>query len=279
MNIIITGSNGFLGESVTNELSQNHTLFHINRTKAKHFNCISIELDLSNEESVTQYLRNNSIPKADLILNLAAKSANKNNTNDLSLLFENSAIASSVALIAKAACVRKLINISSMSVYPNIDGTFNEFDLPDPSLNSDCLYGLAKFNSEVLLNFFLSKDLSVISHLRLSILDGDGLRSDRLSKVMMKEMETSKTITIYGNGKRLLNIIHVDKAAEYISFFVQNDLTGVYNIGDECITIQELANRISKNKDVNIINTEVGNNNKFVLDISKLKNSLIKEKL
>jgi nucleoside-diphosphate-sugar epimerase len=278
MKIIITGSNGFLGKCLTKKLSNNHSLFHINRTKVLQINSHSIELDLSDEESVTQYLRNNKIPKADIMLNLAASTANKDNTNDLSLLFENSTIASSVAKISKAACVRKLINISSMSIYPNIDGTFNELDLPDPSVNTDCLYGLSKFNGEVLFNFFLFKYVPIISHLRLSMLDGADLRSDRLAKVMMREMETNNTITIFGNGNRLLNIIDIDKAAEYIYYFIKNDLGGIYNLGDECITIQEFANRISRNEDVKIINTDFGNNKKFTLDISKLQNILNKKK-
>lgn len=76
-------------------------------------------------------------------------------------------IAKNMALAIKSINVKSLVNLSSSSVYPNVDGVFNELSIPDPSQNPDCFYGLSKFNSEVIFNFILSNVSTSILHLRL----------------------------------------------------------------------------------------------------------------
>lgn len=272
MRIILTGSNGFLGSALFKLLDRDHEVIHINRSKIKNFRGICIDLDLANEQLVDQAISLGIIPKADVLINLASRTANSNNQNDLSVLFDNVSIAKTVSSIALQSKVNKLINISSMSVYPNIDGEYTEESMIDPSKNNDCLYGLSKFSMEVLFDFFLKNENIFVSHLRVAMLDGEGLRPDRLMAVMEREMHEKNSITIFGNGERLINFVSVKRASEIIKLFVLGHYKGVFNLGDECMSIESIAKRITfKKKNVHIIKLNNGNKNKFKLNFEKLK--------
>jgi nucleoside-diphosphate-sugar epimerase len=272
MRIILTGSNGFLGSSLFKLLDRDHEIIHINRAKIKNSRGICIDLDLANEQLVDQAISLGNIPNADVLINLASRTANSVNQNDLSVLFDNVSIAKTVSSIALQSKVDKLINISSMSVYPNVDGEYTEESRIDPSKNSDCLYGLSKFSMEVLFDFFLKQENIIVSHLRVAMLDGEGLRPDRLMAVMEREMHEKNSITIFGNGERLINFISVKRASEIIKLFVLGHYKGVFNLGDECMSIESIAKRITSNKkNVNIIKFNNGNKNKFKLNFEKLK--------
>ena len=274
MRIIITGSNGFLGKELVKVLSKDHIIIHINRRDSFIDDSLRLEVDLADESLIQQLIVEDKIGHADILINTSAKTASPGSINDLSLLFENAKISKSVSDIAKKAGVSKVVNISSMSVYPNIDGNYKETDLVDPSPNNDCIYGLSKFNSEVLIDFYLKKHVETICHLRLAMLEGEGLRPDGLVSVMKQEMFSSHSITIFGNGERLLNIIDITQAASYVSHFVDNDIKGIYNVGDQCLSIESLATRIAGQSKTKIIKVGTGNNNKFKLDISKV-NALV----
>ena len=160
-----------------------------------------------------------------------------------------------------------------MAVYPNISGTFSEDSLPTPQKNPDCIYGLSKYCSEVIIDFLLRNENICIIHLRISQVHGKGMRSDRIIPVMLKELKDNDTITVYGNGERTSNFINVDKLVKEVEFFLQEDIFGIYNVGDRNISFLELAQElIDKYGDENsTINKEPqGNKEKFILDISKL---------
>lgn len=272
MRIVLTGSNGFLGSSLFKLLDRDHEIIHINRSKIKNFRGISIDLDLANEQLVDQAITQGIIPGAEVLINLASRTANSINQNDLSVLFDNITIAKTVSSIALQSKVDKLINISSMSVYPNVDGEYTEESMIDPSKNTDCLYGLSKFNMEVLFDFFLRNKNIMVSHLRVAMLDGEGLRTDRLMSVLEREMHKKNSITIFGNGERLINFISVKRASEIIRLFVLGHYKGVFNLGDECMSIESIAKRIISNKkNVNIVKLNNGNKSKFKLNFEKLK--------
>ncbi len=273
MRIIITGSNGFIGSALINLVAAKHEVIPIAR-KDKGTGENGILLDLADEQAVLQFIDKGLVPGADVIVHLAAVTAHKETVNDLSLLFANAAIAKSVALIGKAAGVNKLVNISSMAVYPNIDGSFAEDALPDPSTNSDCIYGLSKFNAEVLLNYFLRSSVPVLSHLRMAMVYGDGMQPDRIIPVLKKELQENNTATIFGNGERLLNLVEVNKAAQVINEFIERDLPGIYNVGDELVSLEQLSGKLAEATGGRLVKVEQGNRTRFRLDLTRL-NSVI----
>ena len=113
-----------------------------------------------------------------------------------------------------------------------------------------------------------------IVHLRISQVHGKGMRDDRIIPFMLEELKSENKITVFGNGERTSNFINVDKLVKEIEFFLQEDISGIYNVGDQNISYLELAQElIDQYGDHNstIEKEPQGNKEKFILDISKLR--------
>ena len=278
LNILITGSSGFIGKKVTADLLlKGYYVTAIGRTFPQiegfeeQFDCI--EADLLDTENTIKSL-NKQLRKFDIVIHLASVMANASNIDDIRILSDNTKITYTVVEICKLLLPQRLINISSMSVYPNVDGTYSEESSINPALNSDCLYGLSKFNAEVLFNYFLRNTTLTKTHLRLSMVYGVGMPESRIMNVLNHEYHENKTLTIWGNGERILNIISVENFSKMLQIFIERGDNGVYNIGDESISLEELAHRINTPPVAQIIKKTQGNRYKFFLSISKLKSFL-----
>ena len=274
MKILLTGAGGFIGSKLYDRLSKKHKVISIfsSSNSVSDYNCYS--LDLTKKKRIEKIGNVLSIKKIDAIIHLASKVASSDKIEDLTLLKENIAISENLVFLAKKIKPKVLINFSSMAVYPNISGLFSEKSLPAPQKNPDCIYGLSKYCSEVVIGYLLKNENIRILHLRISQVHGNGMRSDRIIPVMLKELKENNRITVYGNGERTSNFINVDKLAKEIEFFLQEDKSGVYNIGDQNISYSELAQQLidQYGDKISIINKEPkGNKEKFMLDISKLR--------
>jgi len=271
MHVLITGVNGFVGQALYKSLTAEHIVTGIyNNGSAMFTNCHKV--NLSNEKETLDFFSGQE-NKIDVVIHLASKMAATDNLKDVSLLSFNPTIAKNIALGMKEANIKHVLNLSSSSVYPNVDGSFDESCAPDPSPNSDCIYGLSKFNSEIVLNHFLNGTGSVVTHLRSSMIYGEGMHEAHILSTLKKELEEKNTVTLFGNGERLLNMIHVSQLARYINFFIHSAYEGIVNVSDECISLFELGKRIvGKGNENKILLRTEGNKNKFILDIGKLKN-------
>lgn len=272
MNILVTGGNGFIGKKLSNSIKPGDNLKKLVSKPSE--KVADIVLDLTDFQQVEKALQSGVFANTEVIIHLSSVVAKTSSVDDLEILFRNAQMAKSIAFIARETQVRKLINISSMAIYPNIDGDFAEGALPDPSVNNDCIYGLSKFNAEVLINYWLRNKPTLISHLRLAMVYGEGMHNSRIIPVMEKELAEKNSITVFGEGKRLLNMIEVNKAAAIIARFVYEDHPGVFNVGDEVVSMQQLALRISNNKPELIKKQEQGNKSQFRLIYEKLTSAL-----
>ncbi|WP_078129414.1 NAD-dependent epimerase/dehydratase family protein [Leptospira alexanderi] len=280
MRILITGINGFIGRALYNHLSKCHDIIGIyNSGEPLSENCY--KADLTREVDTNSILKKIKKDSVDIIIHLASQMASINNLNDLSILHANSAISKNLALLAKNCKVKHLINFSSSSVYPNVDGIFDENSIPNPALNTDCIYGLSKLNGEIILNYFLSKNQISITHLRVAMVHGVGMDPHRLIPTLEREIVEHNSVTLYGKGERFLNLIRIEKLIEYIALFIELPSGGVINVSEECITVLDLAKRIIQKKGnsfTKIILKVEGNLSKFVLDVRKLEDILLYSK-
>jgi len=267
MNILITGAAGFLGTHLQKLISGDTVTKLVRKSNGQTNEHV---IDLTDERQVYLALDAGKFSGIDVIINLASIVAKSSTVDDLSLLCMNAQIAKSVAIIARDSGAKKLVNISSMAVYPFKDGDFTEDSMPDPSVNNDCVYGLSKLNGEILINYLLRDKSILISHLRMAMIYGAGMNETRIIPVMEKELKEKDTITVFGGGQRLLNLIEVNKAAEVITKFVYEDHPGIYNVGNEILSMEELALRISNGRPEVITRIEAGNRSKFRLNTAKL---------
>jgi nucleoside-diphosphate-sugar epimerase len=273
MNILITGVNGFVGKKLYKELIKNHEVIGIYNSGNSSFeNCFKV--DLLNEIETNNLFERISDKSINTIIHLASQTANSTNINNFSIININSTISINISKAAAKFGVEQFINLSSSSIYPNVDGIYNEESIPNPALNSDCLYGLSKYNCEVLINYFLKSSNIKITHLRCGMIYGDGMDNTRLIPILENEILEQNSVTLYGNGLRLLNLISVENLVRYISFFINQNSNEIINVADECVSVLDLANRIIAEKgdsSTKIILKEDGNRSQFVLDVKRLK--------
>ena len=273
MNIIITGATGFIGKHLTASLSNNHNILAVSR-EIKDSAQNSYAIDLRNKDQVSSFSNQLAMGKRiDVIIHLASRFVTAGNINDLSVLYDNIKITENMVLLVKKVDANKLINFSTIAVYPNISGEFSETSTVRTSENTECIYGLSKICSENLFNYLLKENNISVVHLRLSQVDGEGMRNDRIIPIMMNELKNFNKITVFGNGERISNFIHINKVVSLVDMFVENDASGVYNLGDEHQSYFELAKILIEkygNQESTIVKKNEGSRSQFILNISKL---------
>jgi nucleoside-diphosphate-sugar epimerase len=275
MKILITGVNGFVGKELYKHLEVKHEVFGIFRSgECPMRNCY--KSDLTDESACIRVFKEK-LSKLDLIIHLAGRTASASNASDTSVLSENVSIAKNIATLAKSAEIKHFINFSSSSVYPNVTGVFDESSVIDPSPNSDCIYGLSKYNSEILLKYMFAGTGIHLTNLRVAMIHGEGMDKTRLIPVFENELKEKNSITVFGDGERYINQISTEKLKVYLDHFIANPVNDTINVAEETITLLELAKRIMAQQgrsDSKLILKPEGNRNKFKLNTSKLKSLL-----
>jgi nucleoside-diphosphate-sugar epimerase len=277
MNILITGSGGFIGTHLCDSLGKDHKLNRIDYFSMSASNSDYFSVDLTDGKAAEKLIDELFKQKIDVIIHLASRMASPDKTNDLEILRENIVIAENMVSLVKKIQPKKFINFSSMAVYPNILGLFSENSLPSPQKNTDCLYGLSKYCSEVIFDFLLRNENIHIIHMRVAQVYGEGMREDRIIPVMRKELEERNTITVFGNGERESCFIEINKLTECVEYFLHQEASGIYNLGDQNLSYYDLAKIMVKqygNEESKIVKHPKGNKEKFNLDTSKLQRIL-----
>jgi len=275
MNILITGANGYVGKALSERLRIDNNLFYIKNAISFSFKDDTIYLNLLDSSQVEELCNN--VLDIDIIIHTASKMASPETIDDMTILYDNIKIYENLTRIAKHCNPKKIINFSSMAVYPNIDGEYTELSLINPSTNGDALYGLSKVSGENILNFALRNTSIKIMHLRIGQVYSEEMADNRLYKVMKKELEEKNQISVYGNGERVSNFIHLDTLLEIISFFIKvkwDNIREIYNIGENNYSYYEFASMIIKkygNEKSIIVRNEAGAKSKFILNTEKFE--------
>ena len=276
MRILITGANGFIGRYLRNHFQNGHEVYSITRTtNGGLLSENDYVMDLSDVNGVKEKFANNIFKqKMDVIIHCAAVFSNIDN-KDITVFHKNNAITESMIYIAGITNTTKIINISTIGVYPNISGTYNEQSVIEPSVNHECLYGLSKVCSEELFKFYLKDTIQVIN-IRLGQVYGLGMRKDRIFSIMKNELLRDNIITVFGKGERISNFISIDYFIENIKRIVQNDeIQGTFNLGEKNLSYYNLAEMIMKefgNSSSKIRLSEKGIRSKVIIDSSKINN-------
>lgn len=275
---MLTGAGGFIGSHLLDRLKNDYRVFCVDAKPFRRQGCRSIKLDLRNRKLVRSYFsrfgRRNRI---SVVIHLASRLTSAQNALDTAVFYDNMRITEGVAEMCKILRPQKLIHFSSIAVYPNRTGRYSELSPAQPAQNSDCLYGLSKLCSENMLDFLLRGEKIRIAHLRVAQVYGEGMRSDRIMPVMLKELKENNSITVFGGGKRVISFIEARKLASVIKFFILHDVAGVINVGDEQLSLLELARRLIKgygNRQSRIIKKPQGSRERFYLVTDKLKGLL-----
>ncbi len=278
MNILITGVNGFIGNHLLNFLGEKHNVFSISRRELEHCNENNFVIDLSDLEFVKKTFSENIFQqKIDVVIHCAAVLSTNEDHKNINVFHTNNSITESMIHISGILGVSKFINISSIGVYPNKTGNYNEQSAIEPSVNHECLYSLSKVCSEELFKFYFKDNINVIN-LRLGQVYGDGMRQDRIFEIMKDELIKSNIITVFGNGKRISNFVSINYLLHIIDELLKNnDVNGTYNLGERNLSYHELAQMIIDkygNISSKIILKDYGISARVVIDSSKINKIL-----
>ena len=279
MKILITGSNGLVGSSLTRILTTSNPSFNILPTTRKDANLFSFE------ETKNLILSK----KPDVIVNAAAKVGGilANNTNRTDFILENLKI--NINLLESLVNLPeiKLINLGSSCIYP-LDATnpISEDSLMTGKLEpTNSPYAMAKLTA-IEIGDALKKEHGhkIINVMPTNLYGPYDHFSEKNSHVIPglifrmhnAKLNNDKEFKVWGTGKPLREFLYVDDLSKAINHLIENNLNPeLINIGsgDE-ITIKDLVNKISKiiNYDGEIIfdDTKPDGNPRKLLDSSKV---------
>ena len=237
MKILLSGSSGFFSKEFIKYISDKNkiNLICVSRKKRKIDHVKLWNLDLS---------KNNlkKIPKKnhfDLVIHTSFIKMNNNKNKEI--LKKNINITKNFITLLKENNFKKVINLSSASLYPNIDGKFSEKSEINFFHNNDSVYGYSKYLAENLFDTYI--DEKKIIHLRVGNIIGNDSDSSIISE-MKKSLRQRNLIEIYGDGKRVINLVHIKSLIKYILLFSKKKSSGVFNVSDYSIDLKQIANLI-----------------------------------
>lgn len=278
MKILLTGAAGFIGNSIAQDLlKKGYEIVTIGKSEPSNLDCTHINMDLLTPDFITI----EKIGAFDTLIHCSFIMASSENVDDINVLNHNNKVSENIVKISEVLSINHLINLSSIAVYPNIDGEYTEDSPINTSFNNDCIYGLSKICAEHVFNYFLTKKKNIpVTNLRISQVYGEGMRQDRTYYIMKDELLSKNQITVWSNGERVSNFIQIDKVIDAIHFFITHkDNAGIYNLGGKNLSYKDLALELISaygNEKSEIILIDKGIKSKCFINTKKIDQLLIK---
>jgi nucleoside-diphosphate-sugar epimerase len=270
MKILITSYGNSISKNISDSLIKNNKIrkiFCFNRKLSRSFKNVKlIKLNILNKKQLEFFLKKNNF--FDIIIHTAFVTANNDNLDSYRAFQKNLKITENLIFFLKKIKFKKLINFSSISVYPRLNDRFKENSKIDPSVNIDALYGLAKFNSEMLFNYYFN--VKKIINLRIAnVVNIKNIQKGIFYKFCC-DLKKNNKIIIYGNGKKLFNFIYENELVKIINFLISKKIYGTFNVNKYTLTYNNLAKKIislfGNKKSVIIKRNIINNNSLFRID-------------
>ena len=252
--ILLTGSTGFVGSAILEELSKKHSIYCLNRKKIKQSNKFK-NIYFKNYNDLNKKLKKIQV---DTVIHCATHYVKYHNINDIRKLSESNIIFGNIILenLVKMK-VKSFINFST--VWENHDGIKNNY------FN---LYSVYKRGFTNLLNYY-EKIFPKINFFNLFISDTFGRGDKRLKiiNVLKKNYKKNKTTKII-SSKLNLNLLNISDIVDSVSVIFKNkNKPGQYNlVNTKNYSIAKIINRINKK-------------NEKKIKVKWLRNKLINERI
>ena len=252
--ILLTGSTGFVGSAILNELSKNYIVYCLNRKKIKQSKKYK-NIYFKSYDDLNSKLRKIQV---DTVIHCATHYVKYHNIKDINKLSNSNILFGNIILenLAKMK-VKNFINFST--VWENYDG------IKDNYFN---LYSVYKRNFSNLLKYY-EKSSSNINFYNLFISDTFG-KTDKRPKIInvLKKNYKKNLITKIISSKLYLNLLNIEDIINSISVVLKNkNKPGHYNlVNNKNYSILQIINTINKK------------NNKKI-KIKWLSNKQIKERI
>ena len=257
--IFIAGHNGMLGSSILRKLK-----------KKGYKNIIIVDrknLDLRDHNAVKKFFKNK---KPDAVIIAAAKvgGIKANIDNPANFISDNLQIQTNLISLSHTHDVKKLILFGSSCIYPKyINKPIKESQIMTGALEkTNESYAIAKiagikmieaFNKQYKRNYICLMPCNLFG-----LNDNYDLQNSHFLPALIKKIylaskknKKNKTVKLWGTGKPLREVLHVDEVADACEFFLRKKINKtLINIGSTTeMTIKEYADLIKKKIDPEVL--------------------------
>ncbi len=257
--ILLTGGSGFVGKNIVESyLTEKYQIIAPNRQ----------ELDLSNDESVSNFFKNNK--DFDVVIHSACKPGHRNAGDVTGLFYTNTRMFFN--LMKYSNCFGKLINIGSGAIYdmqnyqPKMKEEFFGTTIPKDE------HGFCKY----VVGNYIEKADNIID---LRVFGIFGKYEDYTIRFISNAIcKTIFDLPITIKQNRKFDYVYIDDFISILEFFIENDMKyKSYNITPdfsvELLKIAEMINNFSK-KNLPIMVKENGFGLDYSGDNSRLKTEI-----
>lgn len=238
--ILVTGSNGLLGQKITEHVVRTKDVQLIATSKGQNRNPVKKgyvykEMDITDEAQVRKVIK---AVKPDVIINTAAMTNVDSCEKDKDLCRKLNVDAVSYLIKISEELDIHLIHLSTDFVFDGEDGPYSEDAEPNPL----SYYGVTKLEAEKLLEASSCK----WAILRTIIVYGIVSDMSRTNIVLWAKsaLEKGDPIKVVDDQWRMPTL--VEDLAECCLLAVQKDAQGIYNVsGKDLMSIMELVERVA----------------------------------
>ncbi|SDJ26064.1 UDP-glucose 4-epimerase [Lachnospiraceae bacterium G41] len=277
MSILITGTSGFVGKRVIEQMR-----IHYRSEDIITFSSSSIDgiknIDSKNYEIDSDYLVNSGCEEVETLVHIGAftpKSGSEtNDINKSSSNIENTKRL--LEALSQIKSLKRVVYLSTLDVYEPTDEIISEKTPVGPQT----MYGWSKLYCEEMVKTFANQNNLLFCILRLGHVYGEGEEKYRkVMPVMIKSALKNEGISIYGDGEALRSFIYIEDVAKAVVNSLMLPSSDVINIvGNEATSINDLAEKIIalSGNDIKIEHIPSnGANRNYIFDNSKLLSTLL----
>jgi len=249
MRVVVAGSTGLAGAAICNSfLKRGYEVIEINRSV----------VDLQNELETNEFFQD---LKPVIVIDAAARvgGINVNNLNPVEFLVANLKIQQNLMLASHNVGVKRFVFLGSSCIYPRDcqQPIKEEYLMTGPLERTNSSYAIAKISGIELVNSYRRQYGHSWISLMPTNLYGPGdnfeLGSAHVLPALIRRFveavdDSSKTVTLWGDGSPLREFLHVDDLAQAVVIATEKyDHELHLNIGSgQEISIKSLAARISE---------------------------------
>ena len=249
MKVLVTGGAGYVGTKLVKELVRLDTVDKVivyDNLSRGNYNLFLGEniingdkIEFTQGDILDSRLMRKTLVGIDIVYHLAAKVTTPfaNTDPPFSEQINHWGTAELVYAIEESD-VKKLIHLSSTSVYGSSDDIVNE----DSPLNPRTFYGTAKKRGEEHVQRLVEQGRAIIIRSGNVYGYSKSMRFDAVINRFAFETNFHNRITIQGSGKQHRSFIHVNDMVYDLSLFIENEVSNdVYNLVSKNISIIEIV--------------------------------------
>lgn len=241
MNVLVTGSAGFLGRELVHQLKEeNHTVIGLDKDPESQ-SCQFIHHDLLNPLKPSSHSFDICIHLASsvggFIHNAFTAGLEENETQLLKTTFQ----------FAKESGCQRFLYASSINVFENTS-QFREESLK--STNQKTPYGRAKALGEKFIesecsNFGIVRMTNLFGHSQLK--NKKDLGHSHVIPELLRKIEEENELEVLGDGTQERNFLHVSDAARFFTLILKEPQQGWFNLrSDLQLSIKDLSEELMR---------------------------------